>query len=165
MQTPRISRDRQQRSLEALAKGGNAPSAAIHAGAERLGLEEARGIGSTFAAEWDEAEKVAAHKLEHEAWRRAVDGVAEPLVSEGKLVRDDDGRPLSIQRYSDALLIELLRVSRARKSRGRAFFEAALGSPLMRRVALFLLVAFVALATASLALQLLRDHLLIAAFH
>jgi hypothetical protein len=26
-----------------------------------------------------------------EAWRRGVEGVSEPLVSAGKLVRDDDG--------------------------------------------------------------------------
>jgi hypothetical protein len=55
--------------------------------------------------------------------RRAVDGVPEPFISEGKVVRDDEGRPLSIQRYSDALLIELLRMSHTRNSPGELFLK------------------------------------------
>ena len=35
-------------------------------------------------------------------------GVPEPLVSAGKVVRDDDGQPIAIRRYSDALMIALL---------------------------------------------------------
>ena len=42
----------------------------------------------------------------------AVDGVQEPLVSAGKLVRDDDGQVVLIRRYSDRLLAELLRTRR-----------------------------------------------------
>jgi hypothetical protein len=45
-----------------------------------------------------------ADALEAEAWRRAVDGVPEPLVSGGKVVRNDDGQPLAIRRYSDSLI-------------------------------------------------------------
>jgi len=41
-----------------------------------------------------------------------VEGVAEPLVSAGKLVRDDAGQPVVIPRYSDNLLISLLRMHR-----------------------------------------------------
>ena len=37
----------------------------------------------------DEAEEIATDRLEDEARRRAVEGVAEPLVSAGKLVRDE----------------------------------------------------------------------------
>lgn len=46
--------------------------------------------------------------LDGEALRRAVHGVDEPLVSMGKLVRDAQGQPLTIKRYSDTLLIKLL---------------------------------------------------------
>ena len=38
-----------------------------------------------FAKEWEEAEEIAADRLEAEAWRRGVEGVPEPLVSAGKL--------------------------------------------------------------------------------
>jgi hypothetical protein len=38
--------------------------------------------------------------------------VPEPLVSAGKLVRDDDGQPIAIRRYSDNLLLALLRAHR-----------------------------------------------------
>jgi hypothetical protein len=38
--------------------------------------------------------------------------VAEPLVSAGKLVRDDNGQPVMVQRYSDNLLMALLKAHR-----------------------------------------------------
>jgi hypothetical protein len=37
---------------------------------------------------------------------------AEPLVSAGKLVRDDDGQPILVRRYSDNLLLALLNAHR-----------------------------------------------------
>jgi len=65
-----------------------------------------------FAAAWEDAEEVAADRLEDEARRRAVEGVAEPLVSGGKLVRDDDGQPIMVRRYSDNLLLALIKARR-----------------------------------------------------
>ena len=41
-----------------------------------------------------------------------MEGVPEPLVSAGKLVRDDNGQPIAIRRYSDNLLVALLRAHR-----------------------------------------------------
>jgi len=41
--------------------------------------------------------------------------VPEPLVSSGKVVRDDDGQPLAIRRYSDNLLLALLKARRPEK--------------------------------------------------
>jgi hypothetical protein len=41
-----------------------------------------------------------------------VEGVAEPFVSAGKLVRGDDGKPITVQRYSDNLLLALLKMRR-----------------------------------------------------
>jgi hypothetical protein len=52
---------------------------------------------------------MAADRLREEAWRRAVDGVSEPLVSAGKLVHDDDGQPIMVKRYSDSLLQVLMK--------------------------------------------------------
>lgn len=165
MHTPKISRGRQLRFLAALARSGNVISAAIAAHLDRAALEEARRTDRAFANEWDMAEATAAHKLEDEAWRRAVEGVPEPLISEGKVVRDDDGRPLSIQRYSDALLIEMLRMYRLPKFRRKSLWRTALDSRRMKFLALGSLIVFVTLATGSLVLQWLESHLLIAAFH
>jgi hypothetical protein len=38
--------------------------------------------------------------------------VQEPLVSAGKLVRDDDGQPITVRRYSDNVLLALLKAHR-----------------------------------------------------
>src|SRR5262249_4356684 len=78
----------------------------------RTRVYELRKADPAFAAAWEEAEEIAVDVLEAEARRRAVDGVPEPLVSAGKLVRDDDGQPIAIKRYSDHLLLALLRAHR-----------------------------------------------------
>jgi hypothetical protein len=38
--------------------------------------------------------------------------VPEPLVSAGKLVRDDDGQPIMVRRFSDNLLLALIKARR-----------------------------------------------------
>jgi len=68
-----------------------------------------------------EAEQIATDALELEARRRAVEGVAKPLVSMGKLVRDDDGKVIEVRDYSDHLMLALLRGHRPER-----FREAAL---------------------------------------
>ena len=68
-----------------------------------------------FRQAWDEAEEIAADRLEQEAWRRAVEGFEEPVVSAGKLVLDEDGNAVMIRRYSDLLLIRLLQAHRPQK--------------------------------------------------
>jgi hypothetical protein len=147
MQTPKISRRRQQRFLAALARDGSVASAAADAQVDRTLLEAARRIDDAFAREWEAAERAAAQKLEREAWRRAINGVPEPLVSEGKVVRDDDGRPLSVQRYSDALLIEMLKMNQ----HSRHFWVGAGRLHPMKRPIIYV-IALVALAIGSLTL-------------
>lgn len=164
MDTPRISRGRQLRFLAALRKSGNVLSAASDAHVDRASIEEARRTDREFAREWEAAEKAVTSQLEYEAWRRAMEGVPEPIISEGKILRDDAGQPLSIQRYSDALLIELLRKNRTGKSYDGRFWKAPLGSRLIRRLSFFLLTLAV-LAISGLAAQWLQNHLFIAAFH
>ncbi len=58
-----------------------------------------------FARAWDRALDSATDRLEQEAVRRAVDGVDEPVYQGGKKVG-------SITRYSDTLLIFLLKANR-----------------------------------------------------
>ena len=103
---------RQQRFIKALSKTGSVTKAAELAGTSRTRVYELRKTDPAFAAAWENAEEVAADRLEDEARRRAVEGVAEPLVSGGKLVRDDDGQPILVRRYSDNLLLALIKARR-----------------------------------------------------
>jgi hypothetical protein len=66
-----------------------------------------------FRREWDEALDVGADVLEDEAKRRAVQGVREPVFQGGKLVGE-------IQKYSDTLLIFLLKGAKPEKYNDRA---------------------------------------------
>jgi hypothetical protein len=95
----------------------------VLAGTSRTRVYELRKVDEDFRTAWDEAENNASDKLEAEAWRRAVDGVQEPLVSAGKIIRDDDGNPIAIRRYSDAMLTLLLKARRPEKFRERSSVE------------------------------------------
>jgi hypothetical protein len=115
IKTRPITERRRQRFLAALRETGNVRGACIAAAVPRTNIYEHRHADEAFAKAWEEAEQIAADRLEAEAWRRGVDGVAEPLVSAGRLVSDQDGQPLFIQRYSDQLLLALLRAHKPDK--------------------------------------------------
>lgn len=53
--------------------------------------------------------------LEEEARRRAVDGIVEPVFYRGEQVLDAKGNPTGIRKYSDQLLIALLKGYRPKK--------------------------------------------------
>jgi hypothetical protein len=76
-----------------------------------------------FKALYDEAHEDALDQLEEEARRRAVDGVLEPLVSAGKLVT-------TVKKYSDALLITLLKGKRPDTFRERHEYTGKDGKPI-----------------------------------
>lgn len=165
MQTSKISRVRKQRFLAALARDGNVPGAAEEAQVDEARLDAARRMDPSFASEWEAAERTAARKLVQEAYRRAIDGVPEPVISEGKVVRDDDGRPLSVRRYSDSLLIEMLRLNQFGRFDAKKFGMSPRASQLIKwRWAVFLLPV-IALATGSLALWWFHDLSSIVSFH
>jgi hypothetical protein len=98
--------------LKALSDTGSVSTAVAVAGTSRTRVYELRKADPAFASAWEEAEEIAADGLEEEARRRAVEGVEEPLVSAGKLVRDDNGRPMLVRRYSDNLLLALIKARR-----------------------------------------------------
>lgn len=52
---------------------------------------------------------MSATPLEQKSLLLAYEGVIEPVVVEGKVARDDDGNPMGLRRYSDLLLLALLR--------------------------------------------------------
>jgi len=122
----KLTQARQQRFLNALADTGSVTAAVAIAGTSRTRVYELRKTDPAFVTAWQEAEEIA-DRLEDEARRRAVEGVPEPLVSAGKLVRDDDGQPIAIRRYSDNLLLALLKAHRpARRERSVRFSLPAL---------------------------------------
>jgi hypothetical protein len=88
--------------LKALARVGVVSYAAGEAGVSRATAYRHREADEAFAAAWDEAELEAVDVLEREAFRRAVEGVVEPLVSAGQHVAD-------VRRYSDRLLEFLMK--------------------------------------------------------
>jgi len=80
-----------------------------------------------FAAAFREADLKATEVLEREAWRRANEGFAEPVYQHGKLVG-------TVQRYSDNLLMFLLRARAPERYRDRVDVSVA---PIIKTVAGF----------------------------
>ena len=134
MKKLKLTRERQNRFVKALAETGIVSAAVAIAGTSRTRVYELRKHDLGFASAWDEAEEQAADALEAEAWRRAVDGVPEPLISAGRVVRDDDGQPLAIRRYSDNLLLALLKARRPEKFKDRAVVEHDIADGLADRL-------------------------------
>jgi hypothetical protein len=123
MKRLKLTKARQERFLKSLAETGNVTAAVAAAGTSRTRVYELRKADPVFASAWEEAEEIAADTLEAEARRRAVEGIQEPLVSAGKLVRDDDGQPIAIRRYSDHLLLALLKAHRPPRRERSVRFE------------------------------------------
>jgi len=71
-----------------------------------------------FAEDWDDALKAGMLRLEDEATRRATDGVDEPVFYQGSQCG-------SVRRYSDTLLIFLLKAHNPEKYRDNARVELA----------------------------------------
>lgn len=95
-----------------LAWGGNVSAAARYARISRQTAYNHRESNSHFRAAWEEALEVATDRLEEEARRRAVEGVDEPVFYQGKEVA-------RVRKYSDTLLIFLLKAHRPEKYRER----------------------------------------------
>lgn len=102
--------------LTNLALTGNATEAAEAADIVPSTAHRARKSDAAFDAAWDEALEEAADRLETEARRRAVTGVDEPVFGSlgGKLGSGEIG---TIRKYSDTLLIFLLKGARPSKYR------------------------------------------------
>jgi hypothetical protein len=134
MQALKFTKDRREAFLTALAATGIVSTAASIAGITRVRAYQVRRQDPGFASAWEDAEAQAADALEAEAWRRAVDGVPEPVVSSGRVVRDDDGQPLAIRRYSDNLLLALLKARRPERFKDRAVVEHDIADGLADRL-------------------------------
>jgi hypothetical protein len=99
--------------LTSLADLGNVKAAVEIAGVSRAFVYEERGRDAVFAQAWDAALETASDVMEREAFRRAVEGVDEPVFSpKGFKVG-------TVRKYSDTLLIFLLKGARPEKYRER----------------------------------------------
>ena len=88
--------------IEALERGMTISGAARLANLGRSTVYALRASDEGFARAWDDALETGTDALEDEAFRRAHDGVAEPLVSGGRQVLDAEGMPIVLRRYSRA---------------------------------------------------------------
>lgn len=104
----RYTKDRKKEFLEALEKTANVSQAAREAGGGRRAWYRVKEADLEFSDAWDAAVEVATDALETEARRRAVSGVLEPVYYQGKKCG-------AIRKYSDTLLIFLLKGHRPKK--------------------------------------------------
>ena len=134
--TPQRARDA---FMEALDRGMTVSGACK---AASMGRSTAYGLRATdveFAKAWDEAIENGTDVLEDEAFRRACEGVVEPIVSGGRQVLDTEGKPMMLRRYSDTLMVTLLKARRPERFRERSTVEstvtvAADPGPAIRKV-------------------------------
>lgn len=100
-----MTKDQQQQFLTALAMTGIVSDAAKAAGINRSTAYRYRAQHKSFAEDWDHAKDDATDRLAGVAIQRAVNGIEE--------VRYFKGEPIgSVRRYSDQLLMILLRAYR-----------------------------------------------------
>lgn len=139
---------KKQAFIEALAKCGNVREACIVSGVPRQTVYGWQKSDAEFAQAWADALDEAADRMEREAFRRAVEGLNEPLTHNGQFtyvytekldengevmcnqngtpimvpVRDEQGNKkiATVKKYSDTLLIFLLKAARPEKYRDRS---------------------------------------------
>ena len=114
--------------IAALMRGLSITGAAIQADIPRRTVYEWRDADADFRVAWDEALEYGSDRLEDEAFRRAHDGVERPLVSAGKIVKDDEGTAIRLREYSDTLMCLLLKARRPDKFRERISNENSVES-------------------------------------
>lgn len=103
---------RYDKFLELLAETGHVVRSCELAGVSRTHAYRMRNSDPDFAALWDEALTLAVGTIEDEAHRRAVHGVDTPVYYKG----EECG---SVRKYSDTLLMFLLKAHKPEKYRER----------------------------------------------
>ncbi|WHZ16004.1 MAG: hypothetical protein OJF52_002852 [Nitrospira sp.] len=101
---------KKRRFLERFAETGSISSASSHAGVSRRTHLKWKAKDKSFSVACEEALGIAIDSVEGEARRRAVEGTLEPVYHGGKAVG-------AVRRYSDVLLIFLLKALKPEKYR------------------------------------------------
>lgn len=105
--------------LQHLGESANVTASALVATISRKTAYEWRKVDSEFAEAWDDAMAMATDTLEAEGRRRAMEGVEELYVSQGRVVTDKEGNPLVKRVYSDGLMTLLLKAHRPERFKDR----------------------------------------------
>jgi hypothetical protein len=121
--------DRRWMFLERLAESANVTESAKAASISRRTLYNWRAADADFAKAWDEANELGTDALEDEALRRGHQGVDEPVFFRGV----ECG---AVRRYSDTLLIFMLKARRPDKFKDRVASEVSGpgGGPMLSEV-------------------------------
>lgn len=98
--------------LGAFEETGMVTAACEMVGVGRSTVYEERQRNEDFAVAWADVEERSTERMEAEAYRRAVEGTSEPVVSAGEIVTH-------VQKYSDSLLQFMLKARRPEKYRER----------------------------------------------
>ncbi|WP_237714812.1 MULTISPECIES: hypothetical protein [Pelosinus] len=109
--------------LAVFSECGNVTKSAEIAGCARQTHYDSMANDPEYVLAFDQAKEAAADKLEQEARRRAVEGVAEPVFYQGKQIG-------TVQRYSDNLLMFLLKGERPEKFKDRQEVTGKNGGPI-----------------------------------
>lgn len=112
MTPTKLTPKKRQQFLGLVANGASITRAARSIRMSRQYMYELRVKDLTFAADWDTAEEEGTDLLEDEAARRAAEGVDEPVFYKGVVAG-------VVRKYSDTLLIVLLKARRPDKYRER----------------------------------------------
>ena len=108
----RVRRATLEAFLALLAEGHTVKYSAKEAGVAWCVIFARRNNDPVFAEQWEEALERGTQVLEEEARRRAVKGLTEPVFYKGEICGE-------VQRYSDVLLIFLLKARRPEVYRER----------------------------------------------
>lgn len=100
--TNSLTPEKKAEFLSHLSECGNVTKAAELAELSRCYLYQRKRSDEQFSADWEEAARIGALRLEDEARRRAVDGWEEPVWNRGEMCG-------TVRKYSDTLLIVLLK--------------------------------------------------------
>jgi hypothetical protein len=148
-EAPRIGRDRLQRFFDGVEQTGNCAKAANAAGIDENVLKELR----EGDVEFDHRVKTALRQsLEQKSTLLAIEGLFEPVITDGKVARDDDGNPIAVRRYSDTLLLALLRAEIPDRF---ALTTKTIHSPWVQRLAWASLAVFALWVIGDLGIRLL----------
>lgn len=104
--------------LKVLAECGNVREACKAAEIDNKTAYNKRKVDREFASDWQDALDTAADVLEKEAWRRAHDGTEEPVFYKGDVCG-------TVRKYSDLLLIFMLKGIRPEKYREKVYISTA----------------------------------------
>lgn len=118
----KLTAEKRDRFLRVLAETGNVTEACRQTPVSRQSAYSLRDRDGRFRKAWEEAVETAVDALEAEARRRAYEGVREPVFYQGH----ECGH---IRKYSDTLLIFLLKGHRPEKYRERYEHTGPDGGP------------------------------------